>query len=448
MTGRRSTTRPILTASMAGRVLLRRRALTAAAIYGGTALGVLGTIVAARLLGPEAFGLLAITLATAGVLMLLLDTTVEEAVVKYGIRYATAGDWGRLRRLVRVALGVKWLGGLTASLLVLVLAPFANTLFGSDDLTVPFLLAALLPVAQSPEGLAGAALLVRGRYDLRALLMGLAMGLRFAGVAVGASFGVAEAVAGVVVAQVVASGAVGLVSAALFRSFPRATHVPLGADRGPIARFVAQSALGTTLVSVRQTAAPALLGLVSTPTQVGFFRTAQAPMTGFQALSAPARLILLTEQTQDAERGRTHTLFRTLRRYMTGATLLMLAAVPVFWLALPWLVEVVYGADFAGAASAARILLLAAAVQLVLGWTKSFPVSIGRPGLRVVSYGVETAVVLPLLLVLGTAWGAEGAAAAVLAGTLAFAVTWAVLLVRLRREPRPFGPAPDEVAAP
>ena len=81
------------------------------------------------------------------------------------------------------------------------------------------------------------------------------------------------------------------------------------------------------------------------------------------------------------------------------------------------------------------MLLLAAAIQLVLGWTKSFPVSIGRPELRIVAHGVEVAVLLPLVIVLGARWDAAGAAGAYLAATAAFGLVWIVLLLRVRREP-------------
>ena len=61
----------------------------------------------------------------------------------------------------------------------------------------------------------------------------------------------------------------------------------------------------------------------------------------------------------------------------------MVVAVPLLWMLMPWLMRLVYGADFrAHATDAARLVLLAAALQLIWGWTKSFPVSIGRPGLR------------------------------------------------------------------
>jgi hypothetical protein len=75
-------------------------------------------------------------------------------------------------------------------------------------------------------------------------------------------------------------------------------------------------------------------------------------------------------------------------------------------------------------------MLLAAVVQLVFAWTKSFPVSIGRPGLRTAGQIVEIAVLVPAVLVLAHEWGATGAAGGVLAGALALGAFWTLQLRR------------------
>ena len=54
---------------------------------------------------------------------------------------------------------------------------------------------------------------------------------------------------------------------------------------------------------------------------------------------------------------------------------------------------------------------------------------------------------LPLVLVLGVRWGATGAAVAVLVSSLAYALSWFVLYLRISREPKP-QPAPTRVFAP
>src|SRR5205823_11105171 len=96
------------------------------------------------------------------------------------------------------------------------------------------------------------------------------------------------------------------------------------------------------------------------------------------------------------------------------------------------LIRWINGPQYVGAANAARLFVLTAAVQLVVGWAKSFPVTIGRPNLRIWTHGLETIVVLPLVVVLGAKWGATGAAGAILAGMCVFAATWAVFFVRIK----------------
>jgi O-antigen/teichoic acid export membrane protein len=177
---------------------------------------------------------------------------------------------------------------------------------------------------------------------------------------------------------------------------------------------------------------------VTNTRQVGLFRVAQAPQSGFQALSAPARMVLLTEQTRDWEKGRQSVVLRGVRRYSLVASVVAIVAVPPLLIWIPDIIRHVNGPEYVGAASAARLLILAAAVQLVVGWTKSFPVTIGRPGLRILTHGVETIVVLPLTLVFGALWGAAGAAAAVLVGMCAFAIVWAVVFLRI--DPEDIGP--------
>jgi O-antigen/teichoic acid export membrane protein len=66
--------------------LLRRRSATAAWIYAAVAFGILGTIVAARVLGLREYGVFATALVSAGFFQSLLDLTVEESLTQYGFR--------------------------------------------------------------------------------------------------------------------------------------------------------------------------------------------------------------------------------------------------------------------------------------------------------------------------------------------------------------------------
>jgi O-antigen/teichoic acid export membrane protein len=414
--------------------LLWRRSATAIGLYGSVGLGFLASIVAARQLKPDAYGEFTLAIAAAGFLQILLDVTVEEAMIKYGFRYTGQGNWGRLRRLYRQTMMLKTLGALAAGVVLALFAPFADSVFHTSNLTVPFLLAALLPITYLPEAPAGAALVLTGRYDVRAWYTFLTQLLRATGLIVGAQYGVTEAVLGLVLGQLVGSVAVGWAAIGVFNRFPAAEPEPLGEDRKEIIRFVIQSSIGSGIVSLRTAILPLLLGKVSTTTQVGYFRAAQAPLTGLAALTSPARLILITEQTKDWEAGAFGRVFAGLRRYSFTAFGAMIVSVPFLYWAMPWLIRTVFGDAYAPASDAARLLLVAGAISLVFAWTKSLPVSVGRPLLRIVTHGIETAVAVPLTLVLGYYWDATGAAAAVLIATVVFVVAWTVALARLQRQ--------------
>jgi O-antigen/teichoic acid export membrane protein len=414
--------------------LLRRRSATAAWIYFAVACGILGTVVAARVLGLEQFGVFATALAAVGFFQVLLDLTVEESLTKYGFRYAAAQDWGRLRRLFRQMLLLKILGGALASLILVVLAPFADEIFGADGVEQALLAAALLPLVQSTENVGATALLLHSRYDLRGVYQAGSGGLRLLAIVIAAPLGVTQTLVAIVIAQAIATVVISIVGVVALRRFPTAPVRELGEDVPGIRSFVVHSSLATGVISARTTLVPLVLGIVACPTQVGLFRIAQTPQTGLAAASSPARLMMLTEQTRDWEKGERTRVLAGVRSYSKWAGAVMVVAVPVFFLAMPWLVEVVFGSEYSGAVDAARVVLLAAAIHFTIGWTKSLPVTIGRPRLRIVTHGLETLVAIPLVAVLGTEWGATGAAVAVLVSTAVFAAAWLVVVARLRAE--------------
>jgi O-antigen/teichoic acid export membrane protein len=420
---------------MSSRVL-RRRSATAAWIYVSVVFGFAGTIVAARVLGRDDFGVFATALVAVGFFQTLLDLTVEESLTKYGFRYVAARDWGRLRRLFRQALLLKVVGGLLATLLLVLLAPFADEVFDADGLEQALLAAALLPLVQSAENVGATALIVHSRYDLRAVYQAASGGLRLLAIVIAAPYGVTEALLAIVVAQAIATVAVSVVGHVALARFPSAPAVKLGEDVPGIRTFVLQSSLATGVISLRTTLVPLILGIVSGTTQVGLFRIAQTPQTGLAAASSPARLVLVTEQTRDWERGERARILAGLRSYSKWAGALMVVAVPVFFVAMPWLVELAFGSEYDGAVAAARVVLVAAAIQFVIGWTKTLPVTIGRPRLRIVTHGLETVVAIPLVAALGAEWGATGAAVGVLVSTLVFASAWMLVVARLRDEVR------------
>ncbi|HEY7345112.1 MAG TPA: oligosaccharide flippase family protein, partial [Gaiella sp.] len=236
--------------------VFRRRFATAAGLYLSVALGILGTIAAARILGLQDFGRFATVMAIVGLAQTLLDLTVEESLTKFGFRYVAGKEWGKLRRLFRRALELKLAGGALASLVILALAPFADSIFGTDGLAGPMAAGAALPLLASPENVSASALLLRGRYDLRGALLSVTMGIRLLAILVGASIGVTAALGALAVGQLLSTAVVGTAGTVALRRFPRAAPVPLGGDRREIVSFVVQSSVATGVISLRAALTP------------------------------------------------------------------------------------------------------------------------------------------------------------------------------------------------
>jgi O-antigen/teichoic acid export membrane protein len=425
--------------------LVWRRSVAAAGTYSSAVLGFLGTIVALHVFSTDTFGRYALVLAATGLFQSLFDLTVEEALVKFGFRYVTREDWGRLRRLFGRAVLFKVAGGVLAMLALLALAPAAHAILHQDGLETPLAVASLLPLAQCTENVGGVAIILRERYDVRALFLTLSMALRLTAIAVGTQYGLTETIVGIVAAQAVATSAVSIVGARAFRRFPRVPATPLGDDRRDVLSFVGQSSIASAVTSFTVPLATLVLGRVASTTQVAWFRAAMSPQQAFAVLSSPARLIFLTEQTRDWERGTRRAVFAGIRRYTLSAAAMMVVVLPLVLIFTPQLARLLFSAKNQGAVDATRLVVVAASLRLVFGWSKSLPVSIGRPALRIWTHGVEALVLIPLVGILGAQWGATGAAAAVLASSAAYCAYWLVLWLRLLREPdapaRPTEPA-------
>src|SRR4051794_8480042 len=428
--------------------LFWRRSAAAAGTYASAALGFGATVVALHVFSTEVFGLYALVLAMTAFVQSLLDLTVEEALVKFGFRYTTREDWGRLRRLFQSAVVFKLGGGVLATLLLLAIAPFADTLLHKHGLTTPLLIGAFIPLAQCTENVGGVAIVLRGRYDIRAFFLFVSMALRFTAIAVAAPHGLTWTIAAMVLAQVIATAAVSAAGWAAFRRFPQHPSVSLAEERRDILSFVGQSTAATAVISLTAPLSLLVLGRVSTTTQVAYFRAAMSPQQAFAVVSAPARLILLTEQTRDWERGTREAVFAGIKRYMLGMTAAAALILPPLLVFTPEIARLLFSAKNAGAVDATRIVIVAGALRMVYGWTKSFPVSIGRPALRIWTHGVEMLVPIPLVAIFGNRWGATGAASAVLASSVAFCVCWTFLFLRIRREPAPAGATFVEAALP
>ena len=393
------------------------------AMWGSTALAFIGTIVAARALGPDGFGEVVLAVATATLIGTLLDLTLEDAVVYHGYRALEAGHMRALRTLIRRSFALDLaIGVVVAAVIIAFAGPLADLVSGGRLGADILRLAALAGLAATVDGTTGGVLLVAGRADLRGWIMLVTNAFRLGGVVIAVQFGGAEAV---VVAYAVATAIGSLFQASLAWAVGwRHWQGRGGAEAAPVGvrvlvSFGFHTSLSTTLFSGRDMLIPILLGSLAGPAAVGLFRVALLPVTAVSVAGGPVRLLLLPEQARLAAGNRFETLWRSIRAHTLAGLAVGVPGAVIGWFALETLIPLLYSEAFTGAVDASRILLIAAVAQLAGSWWKTLPTALGRPELRTVIAASSFALTIALLILFADR-GSEGAA---LAYSLAAVIT-------------------------
>jgi O-antigen/teichoic acid export membrane protein len=407
---------------VASRSLSHRLISSSIALWGSSALAFVGTVVAARALGPSEYGQVALALATATLIATLLDLTLQAGVVHHGSRALADGQFGELRALVRGAFLLDVAIGIAISGMVIVFAdPIAEVASAGRLEPALIQLAAIATLGATVDGTTGAVLMLAGRPELSAWATAATNLARLAAIVLALSVGTAEAV----VAAYAAGTVVGGICQALlaWRVGWRAWPAPRGrlefkrwARR--LAPFAVHSSLSTTVISATDSLIQVVLGRASGPAAVALFRVARLPEMVGGLVSAPVRLVMFPENARFVASGRINDLERLLYRWSGISLALAVPAAVAGWFALPGLITTIYGERFADAAGAARILLVTAVLLFGFPWMKTFAAVIGRPQIASALAGVMLVVALPITAVYAE-HGQVAAAAGVSCGVAA-----------------------------
>jgi O-antigen/teichoic acid export membrane protein len=407
------------------RSLSHRVVSSSIALWGSTALAFVGTVVAARALGPGEYGKVALALATATLVATLFDLTLETGVVHHGSRALAEGEIGELRALIQgaflldIAIGV----GISGTM-VLLAAPIADIASAGRLEPSMIQLAALTTLGATMDGTTSAVLLLADRPEFRAWGMAGTNLARLAGIVVALSAGTAEAV---VAAYAAGTAFGGICQAVLawhvgWRRWParrrRAEFRPLVRKLVP---FAVHSSLSTTIVSATDSVIQIVLGRASGTTAVALFRVARLPEMVGGLASAPIRLVMFPENARSVATGRIDELERMLYRWSAISLAVATPAAIAGWFILPGLITTLYGEKFADAGTAARILLVTAFLLFAFPWMRTFAAVIGRPQIASAMAAVLLVVALPITAVYAE-HGQDAAAAGVSSGVAAMTV--------------------------
>ena len=405
----------------------RRAAHVSAAVWLANGLAFAATVVAARSLGTHDYGVFVLAISIAGLVARFLDLSLEEAVVHYGARALEVGDIAALRRLLRTALRLDIAIGVIVSLLVIVSAGLIAAIVDAPAFGAVFIrLAALTTLASTFDGTTGAVLLLSGRSELRAWSQVGASVFRLVFVTIAASIGGAEAV----LIGFAAGTALGGLMQALFSwraGWRTWNRDPSGEQEQAWVRtlvtFGVHSSIWTSVTAVSQGIVPLILGRVAGPSAVGVFDVAALPVKGAEVVNDGLRLSLFPQQARLAARGDLATLDRSVRFYTLLGVCIGIPAAILGWFLAPSLIPWMYSDDFIAAVGPTRVLLVAAAASLSMGWAKTLMPALGRARVRTKVSLLELSLVTGFVLILGSR-GAMGAAIAVSSTYVLIALLW------------------------
>jgi len=191
-----------------------------------TVISAVGTIVIARLLGPENMGLYAIALAAPNLISTFRDWGVTTAMIKYSAEYNSENDVAKIRSVFVSGLAFEIIVGLALSVLSLVLSQFLAEFYGRPAIVQLIQIASLCILTGALVNTATAAFTGMEKMHLNSVMLIIqsivktiliialvVLGLGTLGAVIGFSVGV------------LFSGAIGvLLMYTMFRSLPKSTN--------------------------------------------------------------------------------------------------------------------------------------------------------------------------------------------------------------------------------
>lgn len=387
---------------------------------GKAAAGVISLVyiaIAARVLGPEGYGVLVLINYYAMFVGGLIAFPGWHAIVRYGVLALADGDEAKLIRLLRFVGAIEIAVGVLAVCVAALLAPIVGGYLGwtaqAQMLAIPYSLAVLATVRTTPGGY----LQILRRFDILGVHNIITPIMRLIGTLVVVAFG--WGLNGFIIAWLIAALAEGI-SLWLVGIYLARRHLAdqplLGKltdvrhEHPGLLRFTISANTDIMLSELVNRITPLVMGWVLGPAAAGLYSIAHRTTV---VIAQPAQMLgqaAYAELAKLVATGASGTNIRHALMRCVGIS--FLAALPIM-LILAFFSEqisiLIAGPAFAAAASVMIWLALARVLALSGPPTSAALIALGRPGLSVSSNIITSLGLLPLLPLLTAAWGLEGA---------------------------------------
>ncbi len=407
-----------------------------------TVLGVVYTIMAARLLGAEGYGVVSVGLALLSVLMVVGSFGIYGAIVRYVSKYAALNRFRTVRRVLRISFKYLLALALGFSLALLVLAgPIATHIYHDPGLTNVFRTVALILFLwiifngfQSVfQGFQRMRYILFAQVTYATLRIPIAIGLISAGFfATGALLGTAG---GLIVAG--AFSLFFLIPKVLPKSRSREAVDDRGLSR-EVLSFAAPTWLGSVAVILLTYFGTLLLGYVVNMQEVGYYSAAfyiSIFLVALPGVMAGALFPALSEQWTLGRRKNFALAVRTAIKLIFTILIPLVVGMMIF---SEFTLTLLYGGEFVAGANMLRMLLIAMLFRSLSEINYSIFSGIGRPDVYAklgwMAAVVGVAAITPMVWL----YGGMGAASGLLVACVCWALAGAYFVTRLTHQDYPF----------
>lgn len=373
--------------------------------------------IAARVLGPEEYGVLVLINYYAMFVGGLIAFPGWHAVVRFGVLALAADDEAKLVRLLRFVGAIEIAGGILAVCVAALLAPIIGSRLGwsadAQMLAIPYSLAVLATVRATPGGY----LQILRRFDILGAHNIITPMMRLLGTLVVVAFG--WGLSGFIIAWLIAALAEGISLWVVGIFFAR-RHLPeqplmgrvsdVRAENPGLMRFTITANADIMLGELANRVTPLVMGWVLGPIAAGLYSIAHrttvviaqpAQILGQAAYAELAKLVASGASGQNIR----HALIRCV-----GISLL--AALPVLLVLALFSKQItilIAGSAFTAAATVMIWLAVARVIAVAGPPTSAALIALGRPGWSVTANIITSIGILPLLPVFTMLWGLQGA---------------------------------------
>jgi O-antigen/teichoic acid export membrane protein len=379
-------------------------------------------VIVARLLGPEAFGAIALIAAYPALVFGILNVRTGETTTRFLAGYERKGSRLRALGLCKVAYSIDVTVAALAFAIVAVTVPWVGPRVLSDPRRIALMTVYALSFVPNAFGPTSNAILVvtsrfllTGSLDIgRALLRAaLVIGL------VAAGWGIP----GVIYGTVVANTTFG-VATVVVAHWAAARHwdaswlwrgwAELAGQRREITRFFVLSDLSALFTIAIKTADVLILAHFRPTVEIGYYNLGKSLTTQLVNLVGAVRVVAFPQVVRLWTAGAWDALWSYVRSHTLTFGLLGISGTGVLMLAVEPAIALVYGPAFTPAAAVARLLLLQVVLLLLTMWVDMVFLAWGDMHIQVLSRSLGAAITVGGIYLFAGRWGIAAAALALL----------------------------------